>query len=543
MIARWIRDLPLRRKLVGVITATSAVALLAASGALITLDIQRFRADMQEDLEAVGRILGDNTTAALSFSDRETAEELLAALAAKPQIVAAGVYDGSGRLFAAYTRDDEAEGPPPSPGPIGVRGDRDSLVAVEPVLLRGKPIGAIYVRSSLHALYARLRTRVTTVALVLTAAWLLTFLLSTWLQRLVADPLLGLTATARDVSARQDYSLRATPHGRDEIGVLVTAFNDMLSQIERRDAQLLAATQLLEQRVAERTDQLSQELRERQRAEEELERRNAELVLTNRELDDFAYIASHDLKEPLRGIHNYARFLVEDYGPRFDADGRAKLDTLIRLSRRMEILIDSLLHYSRLGRTDLTLEMVDVQDVVDDVLDRLAISLRERDVQVRIPRRLPTVEADRVHLAEAFANLITNAVKYNDKPQRWIEIGTSSAARPGEDDSRRRRLLRSRQRHRHPGTSPRQRVPHLQAAPRAGRVRRRHRGGPHDRAEDRGTPPRPRLDRIDSRRGHHCLLHAAEGSLSCSTLPVRSSSSKTVRRITRPRCGHSAARA
>jgi light-regulated signal transduction histidine kinase (bacteriophytochrome) len=277
---------------------------------------------------------------------------------------------------------------------------------------------------------------VTTVALVLTAAWLLTFLLSTWLQRLVADPLLGLTATARDVSARQDYSLRATPHGRDEIGVLVTAFNDMLSQIERRDAQLLAATQLLEHRVAERTDQLSQELRERQRAEEELERRNAELVLTNRELDDFAYIASHDLKEPLRGIHNYARFLVEDYGPRFDADGRAKLDTLIRLSRRMEILIDSLLHYSRLGRTDLTLERVDVQDVVDDVLDRLAISLRERDVQVRIPRRLPTVEADRVHLAEAFANLITNAVKYNDKPQRWIEIGTSSAARPGEDDSR-----------------------------------------------------------------------------------------------------------
>ena len=66
MIARWIRDLPLRRKLVGVITATSAVALLAASAALITLDVQRFRADMQEDLEAVGRILGDNTTAALS---------------------------------------------------------------------------------------------------------------------------------------------------------------------------------------------------------------------------------------------------------------------------------------------------------------------------------------------------------------------------------------------------------------------------------------------------------------------------------------------
>ncbi len=435
MIARWIRDLPLRRKLVGVITATSAVALLAASAALITLDVQRFRADMQEDLEAVGRILGDNTTAALSFSDPDTAEEVLGALAAKPQIAAAAIYDGSGHLFASYTRDDAPEGPPASPGPLGVRGDRNSLVAVEPVVLRGQPIGTIYVRSSLDGLYARLRTRVMTVALVLTAAWLLTLLLSAWLQRLVADPLLNLTATARDVSARQDYSLRATPHARDEIGVLVTAFNDMLSQIERRDAQLLASTQLLEQRVAERTEQLKQELVERQRAEEELERRNAELVSTNRELDDFAYIASHDLKEPLRGIHNYARFLVEDYGPRFDADGRAKLDTLIRLSRRMEILIDSLLHYSRLGRTDLSLESVDVQEVVDEVLDRLAITLRERQVEVRVPGRLPVVEADRVHVAEAFANLVTNSVKYNDKDQRWIEIGTSSVARADGDAS------------------------------------------------------------------------------------------------------------
>ena len=102
--------------------------------------------------------------------------------------------------------------------------------------------------------------RVTTVGLVLSAAWLLTLLLSAWLQRIVADPLLRLTATAREVSARQDYRLRASSHGRDEIGVLVTAFNDMLSQIERRDAELLASTQQLEQRVAERTEQLRHEL-------------------------------------------------------------------------------------------------------------------------------------------------------------------------------------------------------------------------------------------------------------------------------------------
>jgi light-regulated signal transduction histidine kinase (bacteriophytochrome)/HAMP domain-containing protein len=270
---------------------------------------------------------------------------------------------------------------------------------------------------------------------VLPAAWLLTFLLSSWLQRLVADPVLRLADTARAVSAEQNYGLRATPHGKDEIGVLVTAFNDMLSQIERRDAALLAAKDTLEHRVAERTAQLSAELTERQRAERELEIRNEELEQTNRELDDFAYIASHDLKEPLRGIHNYSRFLIEDYADRFDEEGRAKLETLTRLSRRMETLIDSLLHYSRLGRTDLAIDEVDVQEVVDDVIDRLGISLREQDTEVRILRRLPVIQSDRVRLGEVFANLITNAIKYNDKPQRWIEIGLVDTPRTAGGDA------------------------------------------------------------------------------------------------------------
>ena len=268
---------------------------------------------------------------------------------------------------------------PQGPPADGLRDLDGAIDIARPILLNGKRIGTIYVRSSLAELYQRLRNRILTVALVLLAAWLLTFLLSSWLQRLVADPLLRLADTARAVSAQQNYALRATPHGKDEIGVLVTAFNDMLSQIERRDAALLSAKDTLEHRVAERTAQLSAELTERQRAERELEIRNEELEQTNRELDDFAYIASHDLKEPLRGIHNYSRFLIEDYADQLDEDGRAKLETLTRLSRRMETLIDSLLHYSRLGRVDLALDDVDIQEVVDEVLDRLGISLQRAE--------------------------------------------------------------------------------------------------------------------------------------------------------------------
>jgi PAS domain S-box-containing protein len=147
------------------------------------------------------------------------------------------------------------------------------------------------------------------------------------------------------------------------------------------------------------------------------------LTRSNQELDDFAYIASHDLKEPLRGIHNYASFLVEDHGDKLGEDGRAKLETIRRLALRLENLIDTLLVYSRVGRVDLAVQETDLDEVVRDVLDSVSISLKEKNIEIRMPEPLPKVPCDQVRVAEVFRNLIGNALKYNDKPDKWIEIG------------------------------------------------------------------------------------------------------------------------
>ena len=160
----------------------------------------------------------------------------------------------------------------------------------------------------------------------------------------------------------------------------------------------------------------------------ELAQLNAELEGSNVELDAFAYIASHDLKEPLRGLHNYAHFLIEDYGDKLDSEGQAKLQTLIRLTQRMETLIDTLLHYSRIGRVDLVIQQADLNVVLREVLDRLAMSIEQQQVQLRIPRPLPTIQYDAVSLGEVFYNLILNAIKYNTKPEKWVEIGYQEVA-------------------------------------------------------------------------------------------------------------------
>ncbi len=156
---------------------------------------------------------------------------------------------------------------------------------------------------------------------------------------------------------------------------------------------------------------------------DELARINQELTRSNQELESFAYVASHDLKEPLRGIHNYAMFLLEDNAEQLDDVGIDRLHTLVRLTQRMDVLIDVLLQFSRLGQARLNFGPTDLNVLVQRAFDVLQVSRRDANIEIRIPRPLPKVCCDSVLVQELWANLIGNAFKYNDKPQRWVEIG------------------------------------------------------------------------------------------------------------------------
>jgi len=426
---RLLRKLPIGRKLVLITMLATCGALLLASWALLLADQARLRRDAADDLTTLAEIIARNSTSALSLSDPRTANETLAALAARPSIVAAAIYGQDGGLFAAYRRDENR----PLPARPGAEGEVSSggfLAVFRPVDLEGRRIGTVYLESDLREVVTRLRLQTAILAAVFVLSALAALLFASGLQRVVSRPISGLAATARAVSLRQDYSLRAVRQSADEMGQLVDAFNQMLDQIQERDSALLRAKEELEGRVEERTAALRQELAQRQHAEGELALRNTELQRSNQDLDDFAYIASHDLKEPLRGIHNFASFLLEDYGQRLDVEGRSKLETLTRLSRRMEVLIDSLLHFSRLGRVDLAIAEVDLNTVVEEAVDSLGITLRQQDVEIRIPQPLPVVRCDPVRVRELFLNLISNAMKYNDKPRKWIEIGTADGGAP-----------------------------------------------------------------------------------------------------------------
>lgn len=159
------------------------------------------------------------------------------------------------------------------------------------------------------------------------------------------------------------------------------------------------------------------------RKADELAAINLELQRTNSELDAFVYIASHDLKEPLRGIHNYSTFLLEDYSDVLDAEGVSKLETLVRLTKRMEDLINSLLHFSRLGRQELKLNPLNLNELIPSIIEVFRMSYRADEIDISIPRPLPLIRGDKILIQEILTNLISNGLKYNDHEVKSIEIG------------------------------------------------------------------------------------------------------------------------
>jgi PAS domain S-box-containing protein len=206
---------------------------------------------------------------------------------------------------------------------------------------------------------------------------------------------------------------------KDKLGQLkyfITVVEDISEKVKAREA-IVSMNETLEHRVIERTHELvtSQRL---------LAEKNRELLKSNEELEDFAYIASHDLKEPLRGINNYSTFLIQDYADKLDDLGKDKLLRLKKLTKRLENLIDSLLYYSKVGRSDLAVKETDLNEVLEEVLDSLKPVIESADIQVTVENSLPTLRCDSIRVSEIFLNLISNAIKYNDKIHKIVKISS-----------------------------------------------------------------------------------------------------------------------
>jgi two-component system, sensor histidine kinase and response regulator len=267
-----LRDISIRWKLTLLIMATSGIALLLACAAVFTYELVAYRQTMTNDVATLAEIIGSNSCAAIVFSDDRAAEETLNALSVEQHVVVACIYGRDGSVLAKYQRDktDQQEFKLPKPQPEGQNMADGYLSMFRPIKFHGETIGTIFIQSDLVELQARLKRYAAIVLAFMMASSLVAFLISARAQSVISRPILRLAETARIVSSEKNYSVRAQERSRDEIGFLVDSFNDMLTQIQERDAALQAAQDSLERRVEQRTEQLRAEIAERKRAEEAL---------------------------------------------------------------------------------------------------------------------------------------------------------------------------------------------------------------------------------------------------------------------------------
>ncbi len=250
------------------VTVVTSVALLLAWGAILITDHATMYADTVRDASIQAEMIGGNCTAALSFDDRDAADETLLTLRAEPRIITASIYTRTGELFAGYRRGDAVHESAAltDVGPRGQQREGRILHTYRSITLDGEVLGTIYLRYDLTPLYMQLARRSGIMLGMMGAALAVVFLASGRFQRILTRPVQHLAETARRVSEQKDYTVRATRYSSDELGDLTDAFNDMLACIQSRDTALESARDELEQRVDERTADLAR-TNERMRAE------------------------------------------------------------------------------------------------------------------------------------------------------------------------------------------------------------------------------------------------------------------------------------
>jgi signal transduction histidine kinase len=416
-----------RRKLLAVILAATAAALLVAIGAMVAYDLYLYRQSWLNDLRTQADLLGRTSTAALTFDDPRSARENLGLLRYRPRIRAAAIYDARGRQFASFAQA-PGEPFPRLPEADGVRVEGDDIVVFRRVSNDREILGTVYLRAD-YDLYERLVGYLGIAALVMALAMLVALLLSRRLRESVVRPLLSITALAAEVSERRNFSLRAEKLSDDEIGLLAQSFNDMLAEIERATRELQASNAELGREVSDRR-RVEEEVR---RLNEELEKRVRErtrqLEYTNAELEAFCYSVSHDLRAPLRAIDGFSQALLEDFPQDVPEDAKTYLGRIRSSTQRMGQLIEDLLNLSKVSRGELQRRDVDLGQIAREVLAELRQRDPGRAVEVSIWDGL-TAHADGRLMRAALENLLGNAWKFSARTAApRIEFG---ATRDGE---------------------------------------------------------------------------------------------------------------
>ncbi|NIA57006.1 response regulator [Massilia sp. TW-1] len=422
----------LNRKLTSMCLQAAASALLVVYVAFAVATVTGQRRAERQELDALAAVVAQGALDAVQFNDRRLGTQLLAALAARPGIACAVLYDAQGRPFAAWHADgravgqDEAlDGLAPATLDAAARtGSLPWLPLLRVYRMLGTPadadghalppVGAVMIESDLVPVWLDIARALGVMAAALGAALATAFVLARRLRRSIGDPIGKLINAAQKVSASQNYTLRIAHNRSDELGVLIDSFNNMLAQVEGRGAALTHHRDELERQVSVRTEQL--------------EKAKNAAEAASRAKSAFLATMSHEIRTPMNGVLGMTEMLL---GTELTETQRNYTRLVKQSGEHLLVIINDILDFSKIEAGKLTVEYINFNlwDLLDDIHTVYTPQAEAKNILLHfdIANDIPVaICGDPNRLRQIMANLLGNALKFTDHGRILARVRVAS---------------------------------------------------------------------------------------------------------------------